>query len=69
MLQAEILDLPGVGSLEAGIPRLKDRWNFTPHFQGDKDHTLREAVIHNLSRSVLSYYFVRKTHLNGDISA
>jgi transcriptional regulator with XRE-family HTH domain len=64
MLQAEILDLPGLARWQREFRRLKELWIVAPHFQDDKDPALREAVIHNLGRGVRSFYFIRKTDLD-----
>ena len=63
MLESELLDMDGLARWQREFPKLKELWIVTPHFQDDKNATLREAVIHNLGRGVQYFYFVPKVDL------
>lgn len=63
MLESELLDVDGLARLQRELPKLKELWIVTPHFQDDKNATLREAVVHNLGRGVRYTYFVPKVDL------
>ena len=64
MLESEMLDVDGLARWQREFAKLKELWIVTPHFQDDKNATLREAVIHNLGRGVQYFYFVPKIDLD-----
>ncbi len=64
MLESEILHVAGLAKWQKDFPKLKELWMVAQQFQDDKDPALRDAVIHNLGRSVHFFYFVRKTDID-----